>query len=328
MHPTIDSDKDTQLSVDELHRAVEHAGVNLSKSEIGQLMAMISTDGNDTVSNAEFMKARSLKACSLIDQDFMMDNLSCVSVHPSSNHLVLMFLFSVKFFGEAGDDTGLSNQLEGKHQGTMQGRRVVGDERRFLPVINSARRSTVRTADAAISSSRPSLFVEKASPAMSPCSASPAMSPCTALRTTTASSRGKFLETLEDRIVAALPKLEREMKKMDYDLVGGMNRNELRKVCNRAGLDMSVNQADQLMVSFGKKMGSKITHSEFCAHFKRGTLDKSNDRSSNRQTSLKSPNNQTSMDRPPSRSQMSSYQHQLRMQVQTPPHPTIAIHPS
>jgi Ca2+-binding EF-hand superfamily protein len=60
MHPTTDSDKDTQLSVDELHRAAEYAGVNLSKSEVRQLMAMISTDGNDSVSNAEFMKARFL----------------------------------------------------------------------------------------------------------------------------------------------------------------------------------------------------------------------------------------------------------------------------
>jgi hypothetical protein len=250
-----------------------------------------------------------------------------------------MFLFSVKFFGAAGDDAGLSNQLEGKYQGTMQGQRFVGDERRFLPVINSARRSSVRTADTAISSSRPSLFVEKISPAISSCSAlststpSPAMASCSASRTPpTPSSPGKLLETLDDRIVAALPKLEREMKKMDYDLVGGMNRNELRKVCNCAGLNMSVSQADLLMASFEKKTGrvSKITHSEFFAHFKRvGTLDKSNDRRSNCMTSLKiSPNNQNSLERPPSRSQMSSYQHQLRMQVQTPPHPTIAIHPS
>jgi hypothetical protein len=62
--PTKDEDKDAKLSVDELHRAVDHAGVNLSKSEIIMLMAMISTDGNDTVSNAEFMKARYLAALS------------------------------------------------------------------------------------------------------------------------------------------------------------------------------------------------------------------------------------------------------------------------
>jgi Ca2+-binding EF-hand superfamily protein len=105
-NPTTDSDKDTQLSVDELHRAAEHAGVHLSKSEVRQLMAMISTDGNDTVSNAEFMKARFLS----------LHDLSCLSARNADGFC----LSSVKFFGMEGEgEAGLSSQLEGKLEGAQ-----------------------------------------------------------------------------------------------------------------------------------------------------------------------------------------------------------------
>jgi calcium-binding protein CML len=82
-------------------------------------------------------------------------------------------------------------------------------------------------------------------------------------------AKRQALPTLQNRIAHSSSKLEREMREFDYDRQGGMTRNELRKVCNRAGLKMTVAEADYLMGMFAPGSKAKISHGDFCAYFKK-----------------------------------------------------------
>jgi hypothetical protein len=216
-------------------------------------------------------------------------------------------LLKKKFLGAEADTGDVSNKLS-------QGQRHI-PEVKSSPTKNLANSSAVPNQAMA---SIPSLVVET-DPAMSS-----SLKSCTKV-SSPRMPEPRMADHLNSEILLSLHKIEREIKKWEFDRVG-MKQNDLRKVCNSVGLNMSVNEADMLWATFGKTLGSKIKEDEFCSHFKRlRTFSKNNTLRPNSAPGSKtynfSKNDTLRADnvtpRPPSRQQMSSRQHRLRMQMQS-----------
>jgi hypothetical protein len=223
-------------------------------------------------------------------------------------------LLKKRYFGEEAD-TDVSNKLpQGQRHIPMEGMSSVVKVK-SSPTKKLANSSVVPNQDMP---SIPSLVVET-DPAMSS-----SLKSCTKV-SSPRMPNPRMADHLNSEILLSLHKIEREINKWEFDRVG-MKQNDLRKVCNRVGLNMSVNEADMLWATFGKTLGSKINIDEFCAHFKRlRTSSKNNTLRPNSapgsETYNFSKNDTLRADnltpRPPSRQQMSSRQHRLRMQMQS-----------
>jgi Ca2+-binding EF-hand superfamily protein len=305
MYNCLLSDKSQSLSYDELFQACKRSGINLSPHEAAQLVAMIDKDGSGEVSTAEFMK-----------YFFFFIFFSKIGI---VTDIIILFnsLIFKRYFGVEADTGGVSNKL-------LQVQRPIS-ELKSRPTTENRPRSCIVLTPAM--PSVPSLVVET-DPHMSSVSSlvETDLDMFSKPKSCTKESSLRMPEPrsahhLHSQIGASLPKLEREMKKFEFDRIG-MKQNEMRKVCNIVGLSMSVNEAEMLWATFGKTSGSKIKQSEFCAHFKRLRPISKNDTL----RPISEPENQISMtprppssvtSRPPTRQQMSSRQHRLRMQMQS-----------
>jgi Ca2+-binding EF-hand superfamily protein len=305
MYNCVLRDRNQSLSYDEVFQACKRSGVNLSPKEAAQLVAMMDKDGTGEISAAEFLKYFFIYI-------FITNGIV--------TYIIILFnsLIFKRYFGAEPDTGGVSDKL-------LQVQRPIS-ELKSRPSTENRPRSSVVPTPAMLSvpslvvqsdpnmSSVPSLVVET-DPEMS--SRSKSYKNESSLRM----PEPRSVNNLHSQIGSSLPKLEREMKKFEFDRVG-MKQNEMRKVCNIVGLNMSVNEAEMLWATFGKTSGSKIKQSEFCAHFKRLRPLSKNDTL----RAISEPENQISVtprppssvtSRPPSRQQMSSRQHRLRMQMQS-----------
>jgi Ca2+-binding EF-hand superfamily protein len=230
---SFDQNKDGQIGVDELVRACQHAGINLSEAEGARLIAMISSDGDGEVSAAEFNKFFGPKSdegggvsSKLLpqdthkvgeDKDLISDGGGGVSSRPSQNNSL--------------------NQMANVPDQVLPG----------LVEVDA-------------------IGVHNDGPAYVDCGENESDS-------TSDKAQTQVKRNLENKIAEKLPRLKREMKSFDYDRGGGMNRNQLRRACNSIGLDMTRTEAQELVRLFDNNNDSKISYKEFVLYFKKKKKD-------------------------------------------------------